>query len=131
MSMYATFAEPSTIMLILPPKGPAAFASPALFMSMRIFGSEKYALPVIFTLPLAEVVAISAEKGGGPWKAKAEVKTSSIRDRTAGRTERLCFTGFYLLEKDSELSKQNPEEYAMENPRRRVAFQALSTHSKS
>src|SRR5690348_8479358 len=65
MSMYMVFVVPSTIMLILPPMGPEDFCWPALVISIRILGSEIYIFPLMFRLPCAEVVDISAEKGCG------------------------------------------------------------------
>jgi hypothetical protein len=53
----------------------------------------------MFRLPLAEVVEVSAEKGCGPWKAKAAETASSIRKQMASRAQRLGFT-VYLLEEN-------------------------------
>src|SRR5579864_5026815 len=98
ISMWAILLSPSMIMLILPPKGPPwRWAVSA--MSTRILGSDMKNLPFILTLPVEEVVDMSAEKGCGIW-ARAET-LHNTRTQVAKATECLCFTVVFSPEKCS------------------------------
>jgi hypothetical protein len=91
ISIYAILLSPSTIMLILPPKGPL-WCWVVSDMSTRILGSDMKNLPFIFALPLDEVVDMSAEKGCGIWAIAKEVNKN--KTPTASVPESLCFTVF-------------------------------------
>jgi hypothetical protein len=92
--MYMVFAVASIIMIVLPPKGPAACSLPVpvLVVSMRILGIAKYILPVIWTLLFADVVEESAENGCGPWKANADETDKTTRAQMASLAQINCFT---------------------------------------
>src|ERR1041385_5938706 len=80
--------SPSTIMFILWPK--RLFCRWSVSdMSKRILGTEMKTLAFMLTLPLAEVVDMSAENGCGIW---ARAKTlHNTRTQAAKATESLCF----------------------------------------
>src|SRR5258708_29692462 len=92
--MYMVFVVASIIMIVLPPKGPAACSLPAtaLFVSMRILGIATYILPVIWTSPFVDVVEESAENGCGPWKANADETDRTTRTQIANLAKIRCFT---------------------------------------
>src|SRR5215470_9133932 len=86
------------IMLILPPKGPAA-RPPESVMSMRTLGAEKKNLPFMLALLLAEVVLKSAEKGCGIWARAGTPR--SIRMQIASGRPNLDFTMIFVLQTES------------------------------
>src|ERR1041384_2518550 len=81
--------SPSTIMFILRPKG-LFWRWSVSDMSKRILGTEMKTLAFMLTLPLAEVVDMSAEKGCGIWARAKTLHTT--RTQAAKATESLCFT---------------------------------------
>lgn len=73
---------------------------------MRILGSAMKALPFILTLPLAEVVDMSAEKGCGIWARAKELNKNKMP--MAKVPESLCFTVVFSPENVSIKASYTP-----------------------